>query len=269
MRYNAAMTAMTGSVRLEKDGAIAWVIFDHEARRNALTLAMWQQIPEVVAQIANDNAIRVAVMRGAGDVAFVSGADISQFTEARMGDAARVYDEANSAAFSALSNLEKPLLAAVHGFCVGGGLAIAATADLRYSADDGRFGIPAVKLGIGYPLGGVEKLANIVGLSRAKEMLFTGRRFTAQEALALGLINGVHNKAELLPKVRELALSIAENAPLSVRNVKRCAIQLEKPAADRDLALVQAGIDACFHSKDYAEGVAAFLEKRPAKFQGD
>jgi enoyl-CoA hydratase len=259
---------MTGSVRLEKDGSIGWVVFDQEARRNALTLAMWQQIPAVVAQIEVDDSIRVAVMRGAGEVAFVSGADISQFTEARMGDAARVYDQANERAFTALSNLAKPLIAAVHGFCVGGGLAIAATADLRYSADDGRFGIPAVKLGIGYPIDGVEKLARIVGMSRAKEIMFTGRRFTAEEALAMGLINGLFAKPDLLTKVREIAQSIADNAPLSVGAVKRCAIELERPVSDRDPIAVQRAIDACFNSADYAEGVAAFLEKRAAKFSG-
>lgn len=259
---------MTGSVRLERQGPIGWVIFDHEARRNALTLTMWQQIPKIVAEIAGDDSIRVAVMRGAGEVAFVSGADISQFTEARMGDAARVYDAANTEAFSSLAKLEKPLIAAVHGFCVGGGLAIAAKADLRYSAPDGRFGIPAVKLGLGYSLEGIETLARIVGMSRAKEIMFTARRFTADEALALGLINGVHDKAELIAKVTELALLIADNAPLSVRSVKRCAIEIEKPVPERDLAKVQAGIDACFNSADYAEGVAAFLEKRAAKFQG-
>lgn len=259
---------MTGSVQLKKEGSIGWVVFDHEARRNALTLAMWQQIPAVVAQLEADDSIRVAVMRGAGEIAFVSGADISQFTEARMGDAAREYDEANARAFTALSNFCKPLIAAVHGFCVGGGLAIAATADLRYSADDGRFGIPAVKLGIGYSLEGIEKLSRIVGMSRAKEIMFTGRRFTAPEALAMGLINGVFNKAELLTKVTELAQSIADNAPLSVRSVKRCAIEIEKPIASRDHIAVQRGIDACFASDDYAEGVAAFLEKRAAKFNG-
>jgi len=259
---------MTSAVRLEKQGSIGWVIFDHEARRNALTLAMWQQIPDVVAQVEADDSIRVAVMRGAGEVAFVSGADISQFTEARMGDAARQYDEANERAFVALSNIEKPLIAAVHGFCVGGGLAIAATADLRYSADDGRFGIPAVKLGIGYSMEGIEKLSRIVGMSRAKEIMFTGRRFTAQEALAMGLINGVFDKAELLTKVTELAQAIADNAPLSVRSVKRCAIEIEKPVGSRDNAKAQRGIDACFASEDYAEGVAAFLDKRAAKFSG-
>jgi enoyl-CoA hydratase/carnithine racemase len=185
-----------------------------------------------------------------------------------MGDAARVYDEANERAFAALSNVSKPLLTAVHGFCVGGGLAIAATADLRYSADDGRFGIPAVKLGIGYPLDGVQKLSQIVGMSRAKEIMFTGRRFTAEEALAMGLINGLFPKAELLSKVREIAQSIADNAPLSVRAVKRCAIELEKAPADRDTRAVQNAIDACFNSADYAEGVAAFLEKRTAQFTG-
>jgi enoyl-CoA hydratase len=259
---------MTGSVRLEKEGSIGWVIFDHEARRNALTLSMWQQIPEVVAQIEADDTIRVAVMRGAGEVAFVSGADISQFTEARMGDAAREYDVANTAAFDALSKVEKPLLVAVHGFCVGGGLAIAATADLRYSAEDGRFGIPAVKLGLGYSLEGIEKLSRIVGMPRAKEILFTAQRFTAEQALAMGLINGVFPKAELLSKVREIAQTIADNAPLSVRSAKRCAIEIDKPANERDMKRVQAGIDACFNSADYAEGVAAFLEKRSARFSG-
>ena len=259
---------MGGVVRSEKDGALGWLIFDHPERRNAISVEMWRQIPELVEALAADDEVRVVVMRGAGETAFVAGADISQFEESRSGENARDYDVDNARAFAALAGLEKPLLAQIGGFCIGGGVAIALSADLRYASSDSVFAIPAAKLGLGYQMGGLEALANVVGYSHAKEIFFTARRFSAEEARHMGLVNAVVAREDLETHVRETAALIASNAPLTVKSVKRIVSEISKDPAQRDLAGVAASIRACFESEDYREGVRAFLEKRPPRFQG-
>jgi len=260
---------MPGQVRSAIEPPLGWLLFDHPERRNAIDLAMWQAIPERVAALDADPRVRVVVMRGAGDVAFVSGADISEFASARTGArAAQAYEETTARAFAALADLEKPLLAAIHGFCVGGGMAIALGADLRYAADDAELAIPAARLGLGYHAAGIEALVRLVGPSTAKEVFFTARRFSAQEALARGLLNEVVPKAELDARARTVALSIAENAPLTLRSAKRVVRELGKDPAARDAEAVRRSIAACFESEDYREGVRAFLEKRKPVFQG-
>jgi len=173
---------MGGQVRVERDGhdpRIGWIVFDHPERRNAISIEMWRQIPQAVRDLAEDATIRVVILRGAGDVAFVAGADISEFGERRSGSSAVNYDVDGAQAFGSLANLGKPVIAMVRGYCVGGGVAIALCADLRYAADDAVFAIPAAQLGVGYHLGGIEMLQNLVGPSRAKEIFFTARRYSA------------------------------------------------------------------------------------------
>jgi enoyl-CoA hydratase len=255
-------------ITVAKEGPIGWLIFDHPERRNAITAEMWRAIPVAAAQLDEDADVRVVILRGAGETAFVAGADISEFEKTRSGASSTEYDRDNGLAFAALEAIRKPVIAMVHGFCIGGGLAIALTADIRYAADDGRFGIPAAKLGLGYGMAGVETLARLVGLSRAKEIFYTARRFSAAEALRMGLVNEVVPKADVEKAVRELARIIAENAPLTIRAVKHAAQELQKRFEHRDPGAVQASIDACYASADYKEGVAAFLEKRAAVFRG-
>ncbi len=259
---------MGGSIRIEKEGSIGWLVFDHPERRNAISVNMWREIPAAVEDLAADERIRVVVLRGAGEVAFVSGADISEFEANRTGPAARTYEADNGKAFLALAQLEKPVLAMIHGFCVGGGVALSLGADLRYAADDAVFAIPAARLGVGYAMGGLEALAQVVGLSVAKEIFFTGRRFRSEEALRMGLVNGVFPKADLESRVRETAQQIAENAPLTVRSVKIIVQELSKPPAARDHDRIAASIQACMESEDYREGMRAFLEKRRPDFTG-
>ncbi len=259
---------MSGEVRIEKDGALGWLVIDHERRRNAMTGAMWQAIPGACRTLEDDPEVRVIVLRGAGQTAFVSGADISEFERLRTGEAARQYDEDNARAFAALGALDKPLLAMIHGFCVGGGCALALHADLRFCDEAGVFAIPAARLGLGYSAEGIATLVATVGLPAAKELFFTARRFPAPEALRLGLVSEIVPAAQLEARVREVAGEIAANAPLTLRSAKRIMRELGRAERARDPAAISDSIAACYGSADYAEGVAAFLAKRPPRFAG-
>ena len=252
-----------------KDGAIGWMIFNNPARRNAVSLDMWRAIPDVIAAFESDPEVRVVVFTGAGEKAFVSGADISQF-EAERGDAAAEarYSAASAAASAAMAGLSKPAIAMIRGYCIGGGLAVALTCDLRLCETGSRFAIPAARLGLGYGFGGVKLLIDLVGPSIAKEILFTARQFTAEEALRAGLVNRVAEPAELEPLVRDYARMIAANAPLTVRAAKMAAREAGRDPDKRRHAEVEAAVAACFDSDDFAEGRRAFMDKRPPVFRG-
>jgi enoyl-CoA hydratase len=258
----------TPELRLERDGGLAVLVLDNPARLNALTSAMWAAVPRLVAQADADPAVRVIVLRGAGGKAFSAGADISEFDSARTGDAAKAYDALNHAAFEALLGASKPTIAMIEGFCLGGGLGIAACCDLRIANDTATFAIPAAKLGLGYHPRWVRTLLTLAPPASVKELLFTGRRFSSSEALAMGLINRVHPAAALDGEVRALSETIAANAPMTIRAAKVAINWLTLRPETADIGQLEALVKACFDSTDYAEGRRAFAEKRKPQFKG-
>jgi enoyl-CoA hydratase len=255
-------------LRLEREGGIAFLILDNPARLNALTSAMWGAIPRLMTEAEADPAVRVIVLKGAGGKAFSAGADISEFDSARTGDAAKVYDALNHAAFEALLGSSKPTLAMIEGFCLGGGLGIAACCDLRLANDAATFAIPAAKLGLGYHPRWVRTLLTLAPPASVKELLFTGRRFVASEALQMGLVNRVYPAAALDAETRMLADTIAANAPMTIRAAKAAIDELTLKPETADIAGLEALVKACFESADYAEGRKAFGEKRKPMFKG-
>lgn len=261
--------AATGRMRAEKADGIGWMVFDNPERHNAVSLEMWEAANAIIADFAADESVRVVVVRGAGDRAFVSGADISKFGDERaQAEAVARYEAATEGAYSGLRNLAKPTVAMIQGYCIGGGANLAICCDLRIASEKARFAIPAAKLGLGYGYNRIRRLIEIVGPSFAKEIFFTARQFDAEEARVMGLVNRVVPHAELEAHVAELAAGIARNAPLTVTAIKRIVGEALKDEAERDLALCERLVQACFESEDYAEGRAAFAEKRKPAFKG-
>jgi enoyl-CoA hydratase len=267
----AAARYESGTDRLlvEVSGPVATVTFNNPGKHNALSADMRAALPGVLRALNADGDVRVIVMTGAGDKAFTVGADISEFGEQRTSPAARAsYDQAWAAANDAWASLDKPLIAMIRGFCMGGGLLTALQADVRIASDDSQFGVPAARLGLGYGVSGVTALMNLIGPARTAEILFSARRFPAAEALQMGLVNRVVPAGSLREAVLSLADSIASNAPLTVAAAKAAIREIGRPDGRRDLAGVQAMVEACFRSADYLEGQRAFAEKRPPVFTG-
>ena len=259
----------TDKMIAEKDGAIGWITFNNPERRNAVSMAMWEALGDIVGHYAADDAIRVIVLKGAGDKAFVSGADISEFEEKRSSpETTKAYHEVSARANEALRHVGKPTIAMIRGFCVGGGVSVAIGCDLRIASDNSRFGVPAAKLGLGYEYDGVKRLVDVVGPAFAKEIFYTARQFSAAEALAMGLVNRTLPDAELEAYVRETAASIAANAPLTVGSIKTIVDEAVKDESARNMAMCQQVVDRCFNSEDYVEGRTAFMQKRKPMFRG-
>ncbi len=251
-----------------KDG-IGWMIFNNPERRNALSLDMWEGISTILESFQQDESVRVVVMKGAGDKAFVSGADISQFDDNRSNEEqVAQYAAILSRAREHLVGLDKPFIAMIRGYCLGGGMTVALSADIRIASDDARLGSPAARMGLAYGYEGVKHLVDLVGPSYAKEIFFSARQLSAEEALRIGLVNRVVSVDALEDTVLELANAIASNAPLSVKAFNMTIGEVLKNDSERDLDAVKAFVKTCFESHDYIEGRKAFMEKRKPNFIG-
>lgn len=260
---------MTDKMIARKADGFGWVIFNNPERHNAVSLDMWRAVIGIMQDFAQDPDVRVILIAGAGEKSFVSGADISKFEDERAeAEAVNRYNDATEGAYQAVLTSPKPTVATIQGYCIGGGTNLAVCADLRICSDRARFAIPAAKLALGYDYVRVRRVIDLVGPAYAKEIFLTARQFTADEALAMGLVNRVVPHDELKAKTLELAGTIAANAPLTMKAIKQSVHEALKPESERDLALCERLVRDCFESEDYAEGRRAFAEKRKPSFKG-
>jgi enoyl-CoA hydratase/carnithine racemase len=258
---------LTERLITRKEGAVGWLVFNNPERRNAVSVDMWEAIPPALEAFDKDPEIRVVVLAGQGDKAFVSGADISQFEKQRSGpEAVQHYEEISEAAQLRLMAFEKPVIAMIRGYCLGAGVNIANCCDLRLASEDARFGIPAARMGLGYRASSMKNLVDTVGAPNAREIMITARQLSAVEARDMGLIHKITPNEGLEKATREYCDTIAANAPLTMRAAKRMIRELLKNSYDADL--MRQWMRECYDSADYAEGRKAFMEKRKPVFKG-
>ncbi len=254
---------------VQHEAPLGWLVLNRPEVKNALNLRSWERIAEGIAELNADPEVRVIVMRGATPDAFISGADISEFPAMRASaEQARAYRDAPGKAISAMLESPKPVVAMISGLCIGGGVQVALSCDIRIAARGTRFGIPAARLGLAYPLDGVTALAHIVGPANARDILLSARLFDSEEAFAMGLVNRLVEPAALEETVRDYALKMTANAPLTMLAAKTAIRESLKDPEHRDGKAVAAMVARCFDSEDYREGVRAFLEKRRPRFTG-
>ena len=251
------------------EAPLGWLVLNRPHVRNALNMKSWQRIAEGVAELESDDAVRVIIMRGSTPQAFIAGADISEFPAMRAdAQQARVYRDAPNNAIAAMVQCRKPIIAMISGVCIGGGVQVALACDIRIAARGTRMGVPAARLGLAYPLDGVVMLTQTVGPANARDILLSARLFEAEEALHMGLINRLVDGESLEENVRDYALKMATNAPLTMAAAKVAIRESLKDREERDAKTVSTMVARCFDSDDYREGVRAFMEKRRPTFAG-
>ncbi len=230
---------------------------------------MWEAVEAAASRFAADPSVRILILSGAGGKAFVSGADISKFeTERASEEAVAHYNATTKRVYDMIEAFPKPTIAQIDGFCIGGGVALSLCCDIRICGQGSNFAIPAAKLGLGYGYPGIKRLVDVVGPSFAKEIFFTARRFDAEEARTMGLVNRVVEDGKVADVAEDMAAMIAANAPMTVESVKFIVGETVKDESARDLAACDSRVKACFESQDYVEGRRAFLEKRKPQFVG-
>jgi enoyl-CoA hydratase len=254
---------------VQREPPLVWVTVNRPAAHNALSTAVWAGLAETFASLTADDEVRVIVLRGAGERAFISGADISEFRALRADSTAAIeYDRLSGRTWRAIGEVRQPVIAMINGLCFGGGVAIALACDLRFAADHARFAVPATRLGLSYPMESIERLVQVVGPAHAADILLSARTLDAAEALHIGLVNRVVPGAALEEMTRGYALAMAKGAPLTIAAHKRAIRESLRPAGERDVDGLREAVRRCFDSADYQEGVAAFLEKRAPHFRG-
>jgi enoyl-CoA hydratase/carnithine racemase len=251
------------------DGNIGWLIFNNPEHNNALSLDMWKAMDVILDHYNSNPDVRVVVVCGAGEKAFTAGADISEFDKVRSTpEQVAHYNITGQAASKKLITINKPTIAMIRGWCMGGGVGVALACDLRIAATSSRFAIPAAKLGMSYGWPGIKMIVDLVGPAFAREILYTGRAYSSVEATNMGLINRVVADNELEDEVRSYCDMISANAPLSIGATKFIIAELLKPRGTADYALCEELDARCYASEDYIEGRHAFLEKRKPVFRG-
>ena len=259
----------TERVQCWLDAAVLHIRFNNVARHNALSVDMWEALPPLLARAETDERVRLVVFSGAGEKAFVSGADISQFEDMRAArEAVTRYEQMAENALMGILNFSKPTLASIRGFCIGGGVNVAISCDLRLASTDSVFSIPAARLGLGYRYSAMKNLVDLIGPGAAKDLFFTGRKIDALEAKQMGLLTRVCEPDQLPTLLAEYTGAISVNAPLTMLTAKAITAEILKPSPQLDMEKCQAMIRACFDSADYAEGRKAFMEKRKPVFTG-
>jgi enoyl-CoA hydratase len=245
------------------------ITFNNPEKRNAMSLEMWEGFGNALTELRDNGDVRVVIMVGAGDKAFVSGADISQFEKTRHNaEASEEYSRRSAAQRALLADYPKPTIACIRGFCLGGGMQVAMMADMRFASDNSQFGIPAARLGIAYGYDGLRHLVSLVGPSWARLIMYTGMRIDSAEALRIGLVDRVLPDTELWGATMEIATTISGNAPLAIKAAKLTIAQVLKDPGQRDMDAIKAIGTACMDSEDFREGRRAFMEKRKPKFSG-
>ena len=259
----------SGEIRLGHDGPVARVTISNLARLNAMSRSMWLALGDVIVTVDKDPGMRAVVVRGEGEKSFISGADISEF-ESQRADVESVasYDVALTHALAAITECAKPVVACIHGVCVGGGISLAAACDLRYAAKDARFRMPAARLGLGYSRANTNRLVKVVGAARAADLFYTARFFDGAEAERIGLVHRAYEAGELDDAVEQCVSMIVENAPLTIRAAKLAIQSAVADPGELDIERVERAVRACSESRDYAEGRTAFMEKRKPRFTG-
>jgi enoyl-CoA hydratase/carnithine racemase len=259
----------TERVKAWREGAVLHIRFNNPAKHNALSVEMWEAVPALLARAQDDGAVRLVVFSGEGEKAFVSGADISQFDDLRAAkEAVRKYEVIAEAALQGIHEFAKPTLACIRGYCIGGGVNVAISCDIRIASTDSTFAVPATRLGLGYRFSAMKNLTDLVGPGHAKDIFFTARRLDAAEAHRIGLVNRITEPALLPTLLDEYVKSITSGAPLTIKAGKRIIREVLKADADIDMELCRRLILDCFESEDYAEGRRAFMEKRRPEFKG-
>lgn len=267
--FPAGELSKMGELIIRRDGPVGRVVFSNPAKYNAMSYDMWMALPRALKDFDADPSIRLVVLEGDGNKAFVSGADISQFESRRSdADGQASYNRAVEMAYLSPIECSKPVIAKIRGICMGGGLGLAAACDLRFCSDDSRFRMPAARLGLGYNSVGVRRFLDVFGLQNTLDIFYTARIFGAADALKMGFASRVEKPEALDAVVDEWCAMVAANAPLTLKALKLTVNELGRDAGERDMAAVNAALARCYASDDYREGAAAFMEKRPPMFRG-
>jgi enoyl-CoA hydratase/carnithine racemase len=266
---SAEISHADGKILQNVSDGVGVITFNNPDKRNAMSLEMWEGLGHALTSLRDDPAIRVVILVGAGDKAFVSGADISQFEKTRHNAAAsEEYSKRSEAQRALLASYPKPTIACIRGFCLGGGMQVAMLTDIRIASDNSQFGIPAAKLGIAYGYDGLKHLVSLVGPSRARLIMYTGMRIDAGEALRIGLVDRVLPDGELWNSTMDIARTISGNAPLAIKAAKITIAEVLKDESKRDMDAIKKIGMACMDSEDFREGRTAFMEKRKPQFKG-